>query len=430
MLPNTADGKTQDIHQVLGTSKKRSRRKILVLATLALAVIGVGIVTAMQYMPANDRATIQYKTAEIQRGNLTVKVSATGIVEPVTKVDIGTEISGTVRSVEVDFNSRVKAGQVLARINTDQLDARIRQSEAALALARARVKDAEATLIESRNKLDRSRELEKNGMCSKEQCDAAVATFARAEAELASNQAQVTQAQAALDADRNLVSKAVIRSPISGIVLKRQIEPGQTVAASLQTPILFTIAESLSQMQVHAWVDEADVGSVAEKQSATFTVDAFGERRFPATIKQIRYSPQTVQGVVTYETLLAVDNAELLLRPGMTASADITVKTLENVLLVPNAALRFSPPAAKPQTAESAGLVRSLFGGGRPPDTASKRKETPGNGPKTRIWTLRDGQPVAIPIKTGATNGQMTEVLKGEIEPGLSVLIDTITPRK
>lgn len=429
MPPNAANDPAQDIHKILGTAKKNSPRKKILFLFVGVLTIAAGTAIYVRLAPANGQTATQYKTAEITRGNLSVKVSATGIVEPVNRVDVGTEISGTVRSVEVDFNSRVKAGQVLARIDTDQLDARIRQSEAALALAKARVKDGEATVIESRNKLERSRELEKSGMCSKEQCDAAEATFARAEATLASNLAQVTQAQAALDADRNLLAKAVIRSPINGIVLKRQIEPGQTVAASLQTPILFTIAESLSQMEVHAWVDEADVGNVAEKQPATFTVDAFGERRFPAVIKQVRFAPQTVEGVVTYETILVVDNSALLLRPGMTATVDINVKTLENVLLAPNAALRFTPPIDKTKNADSGGLVRSLFGGGRPPD-ASKRKDMSNNGPKAKVWTLRDGQPTAIPIKPGATNGQVTEVVQGDVQPGLAVLVDTITPRK
>lgn len=421
----------RDIKQILGIGRQPSHRKIVWLGIVVASLMGAGLAFNAQNSAPADRTAVQYKTAEITRGNLSVSVSATGVLEPVNKVDIGTEISGTVRSVEVDFNSRVKAGQVLARIDTDQLDARIRQSEAALALSKARVKDAEATVIEARNRLERARELEKSGMCSKEQCDAAEATFARADATLASNQAQVTQAHAALDADQNLLSKAVIRSPIGGIVLKRQVDPGQTVAASLQTPILFTIAESLSQMEVHAWVDEADVGNVAEGQKASFGVDAFGERRFPAVIKQVRFAPQTVEGVVTYETILVVDNTALLLRPGMTATVDINVKSLENVLLVPNAALRFSPPLDKPKTADTGGLVRSLFGGGRPADSSSSKRKEPTNGAaKTRVWTLREGQPTAIPIKPGATNGQFTEVLQGDVQPGLVVLVDTLTTRK
>jgi HlyD family secretion protein len=302
-----------------------------------------------------------------------------------------------------------------------------RQSQAALELAQAKVKEAEATVIETKNKLRRSRELATKGLCTPEECDAAQAAYARAEAALASAKAQVTQAKAQLDAERTALSKAQIHSPINGIVLKRQIEPGQTVAASLQTPVLFTLAENLAQMELHVAVDEADVGQVEEGQKATFTVDAYPDRTFPAVITQVRFAPQTVEGVVTYETILSVDNADLSLRPGMTATADIVVKQLKNAILVPNVALRFSPPIPKAQQAERRGLVASLLPRRPRSSSEDKRKNTSANKGQQRVWILRDSQPVAVPVKTGASNGQMTEILQGDIKPGMQVVVDTIS---
>jgi HlyD family secretion protein len=227
-----------------------------------------------------------------------------------------------------------------------------------------------------------------------------------------------------------VLDKAVIQSPIDGIVLERQVEPGQTVAASLQTPVLFTIAENLAQMELHVDVDEADVGQVAEGQEAEFTVDAYPDRRFPARIVQVRFAPKTVEGVVTYETLLSVDNAKLLLRPGMTATAEILVEELKDVLLVPNAALRFSPP--KGTGGPDAGHARSGGGGlvgmllpRRPPN--EKHGGEAVKGSKQRVWVLREGRPEAVEIRTGATDGILTQVLEGPLEPGTGVLVDTLS---
>jgi HlyD family secretion protein len=390
---------------------------------MSLAVSALLFVGGYILLADDEGSAVKYQTALVVRGDLTVTVTATGVLEPVNQVEVGTEISGTVESVEVDFNYRVKKGQVLARLDTEQLEAKFRQSQASLALAKAKVKEAEATIVETRNKLRRAKELQKKGLCSQEDCDAAEATFARAEAVLASASAQVTQAQAQLDADKTALSKAVIHAPINGIVLKRSIEPGQTVAASFQTPVLFTLAENLTQMELIVAVDEADVGQVKEGQNATFTVDAYPNRAFPAEITQVRFAPQTVEGVVTYETILSVDNSDLSLRPGMTATAEIIVNEIPDAVLVPNAALRFKPPSTQSQsrTGPSFSLLPR-----RPHSTSTdKRKDmSAANSNRQRVWVLREGNPVAVTVEIGASDSKMSQVLSGEIEPGQKVLVD------
>jgi HlyD family secretion protein len=402
---------------------RRRRRRLLLAALLVLPALA----SALWLLRGGDDNGIAYQTTEVRRGELVVRVTATGTLEPVNQVDVGTEISGTIAVVSADYNDRVEAGDELARLDTDQLDARMRQSEAVLALSRARVLEARATVTETANRLRRSRDLLRKKMSSQEELDTNTAAHERALAQLAVAEAQVAQAEAELDDVRRTREKAVIRAPIDGIVLARLVEPGQTVAASLQTPVLFTLAEDLAQMELHVDVDEADVGRVATGQSAEFSVDAYPDQRFPARIEQVRYAPQTVEGVVTYETLLAVDNADLLLRPGMTATAEILVQRLEDVLLVPNAALRFSPPRLPGgQAKRGGGLVGMLLP--RMPRTrggnGSGHKET---GP--RVWVLRDGEPAPVSLRTGVSDGTDTQVLSGDLVAGQRVIVDS-TERK
>ncbi len=415
-----------DISEVIGSSRRRLGRLPLWLAALAavsLAILFWGL------GPGTAEQEVRFKSEAVTRGDLAVRVTATGTLEPVNQVDVGTEVSGTIESVLVDYNDRVRKGDVLARLDTAQLEARFRQSQAALALARARVRDAEATITETGNRLRRTRDLIAKRLSSPEELDAAEASAARAQAALAVALAQVDQAQAEEDADRQVLDKAVIHSPIDGIVLERQVEPGQTVAASLQTPVLFTIAENLAQMELHVDVDEADVGQVAIDQGAEFTVDAYPRRSFPARIQQVRFAPKTVEGVVTYETLLSVNNAELLLRPGMTATAEILVEELADVLLVPNAALRFSPPAGERGAAGHArpggGLVGMLLPR-RPPD----HRRDNGSGrtaDRQQVWVLRADRPEPVEVQTGVTDGVLTQILDGPLEAGTEVLVDTLS---
>jgi HlyD family secretion protein len=420
---------TTDLAEVLAPGASRQPRRLFygLLAVLVLGLIALALFHGLGASPA----TVQFKTQPVTRGELRVHVTATGTLEPVNQVDVGTEVSGTIESVAVEHNARVKTGEVLARLDTTQLEARLRQSQAALALARARVEEVQATVTETANRLRRTRDLIAKRLSSDEELDTATAASSRAVASLAVARAQVDQAQAELDANQRVLDKAWIRSPIDGIVLKREVEPGQTVAASLQTPVLFTLAENLAQMELHVDVDEADVGQVAEGQGAEFTVDAYPDRHFPARIEQVRFAPKTVEGVVTYETVLSVDNAELLLRPGMTATAEIRVAEVSDALLVPNAALRFRPPetggADAQGTAQRRGMVAMLLP--RPP-SASRRPRTPEADPKDhhqRVWVLRDGRPEAIAVRTGATDGVLTQILEGPLEPGTEVLVDTLT---
>lgn len=398
----------------------------VLVAMAAVAVAVVSKVTSTTNVP-------QYKTQEAQRGNLTVTVKATGTLQPTNQVDVSSELSGIVKSVEVTYNARVKVGQILARLDTSKLEAQVQQSRAALESAQAKLLQAQATVTEARaslGRLRRARELSGGKLPSQADLDSAVAALARAEADEASAKAAVSQTQAALEANETDLAKTVIRSPINGVVLTRAVEPGQTVAAALQAPVLFTLAEDLAQMELHVYVDEADVGRVKDGQAATFTVDAYPNRTFQARIAQVRYGSKTVSGVVTYETVLSLDNADLSLRPGMTATAVITVKKVENGVLAPNAALRFSPTTGEAKASDDGGgLLRRLLPG-PPPMPSKTHGDAKGDSKQPRVWTLREGQLVAIPVTIGVTDGIMTEITGAEVEPGMALVVDTISGNK
>ena len=413
--------------QKLGLKQEEPKdfRKYIGYVLLSVLVI---ILLTWWYWPGKTNSSLRYQTADVEQNDLTVTVIATGILQPLNQVDVGTEISGTVDKIYADFNDHVKAGQVLARLDNKQLSARLRQSQASLELARAQVKESNATVLETKSKLRRNKDLINKKLVSQAELETTQATYQRAVAALDRAKAQVTQAQAQLDSDKTTLEKTEIRSPINGIVLKRQVEPGQTVAASLQTPVLFTLAENLAQMELHVSVDEADVGMVKNGQKAIFKVDAFQQRSFPAIISQVRFAPQTVDGVVTYETILSVNNEDLALRPGMTATAEIIVSQLKNVILVPNTALRFTPPEKKAQKKTS--LINRLFSR-HPPGSTKKPTQTKGlTEEQHQVWILRDNVPVAINVEIGATNGQVTEITAGEIKTGMQVIIDTISTSK
>jgi HlyD family secretion protein len=416
-----------DIVKTLGLDRKSkvsSKLKTVLLwggmLLVILALIGL-------WLGRKSGSEVQYQTQSAKRGDLTVMVSATGTLQPTNQVDVGSEISGTIKSVEIDYNDRVTRGQVLARIDTTKLEAQVRQTAASTEAARARVLQTQATIAEAKAKLARLIQVQEASggkVPSKAELDTARANLDRAIADEANARAAVAQAEATLEAQRTDLAKAVIRSPIKGVVLKRAAEPGQTVAATFQTPVLFTLAEDLTQMELHVDVDEADVGKVREAQSATFTVDAYPDRNFPARITQVRFGSKTVAGVVTYETVLKVDNAELLLRPGMTGTANIVVQQAKDVLLVPNAALRFTPPQAAPKP-KSAGLVSSML-----PRLPAPRPAESAEDKAPHVWVLRAGKLEKIMLKTGMSDGVMTEVKEGRIEPGTPVVVDIIEAKK
>lgn len=402
----------------------RPMRRYLWLACLAAAVAVMVIV--VMGVKGGSKA-VQYRTEQVRRGDLVVVVTATGTLQPTNKVDVGSELSGTIKTVEADYNSKVRAGQVLARLDTTKLEATIAQSRAALEAAKAKALQARATVTETGAKLTqyrKVRDLSGGKVPSQTEMDAATAAFERAGADAANCNASVSQAEATLKANLTDLSKSVIKSPINGIVLTRSIEPGQTVAASFTAPVLFTLAEDLTKMELHVNVDEADIGRVQEGQKAVFNVAAHPDRTFEAEITQARYGSSTTSGVVTYETVLKVGNPDLLLRPGMTATADITVRKLENAVLVPASALRFSPPVQAEKMA-SGGVIGALMP--RPPGSGQPQREDGGKGQQKRVWILSKGQLTSVSITVGAQNGGVTEVTSGNLQPGTEVVIDTVT---
>ena len=415
--------------ETLALDEKTGRRRLLksgvVILFLLLAGVGFWI---WRGRTAPDVRT-QYKTEFAKRGELKVTVTATGNLSPINQVDVGSELSGIVETVAVDYNDRVKVGQPLAVLDTTKLKAKVLQSKASLASARAKVLSADATVEEARNqeqRLRHFREISGNKAVSQNDLDAAVAAVHRAMADKAMAEASVQLAKATLEEDETDLSKAVIVSPVNGIVLTRDVEPGQTVAASLQAPVLFTLAEDLARMELIVDVDEADVGAVKAGQPAAFTVDAYPDRRFPAHIIQVRYGANTLDGVVTYATVLNVDNSDLTLRPGMTATAEITVHQIDDALLIPNAALRFSPPTDKPASARQRGdLIQKLLP--RHPRRRPSQRPTQKAGQKrNRVWTLRGGQLTPVQITIGATDGSRTVVTGGSLEPDDLVVIEQI----
>jgi HlyD family secretion protein len=423
------------------------------LKWLVLAIV-VGAALYFLFGRGDGKAP-SYITQPVRRGDITVTVTATGNLEPRNQVDIGSELSGTMRLVNVDVNDVVKAGQVLAVLDTSRLNAQVLQAQSSLASAEARVLQSEASAKEARanyQRLLKVRELSGNRIPSQQDMDVSEATVARAEGETAAAKAAVAQARASLDAVRTDLSKTDIRSPINGVVLVRSVEQGQTVAASLQAPILFTLAEDLKKMELHVAVDEADVGSVQVGQTATFTVDAFPSRRFSAHITQLHFASNNTQkssssstgaaasatstGVVTYETVLEVDNSELLLRPGMTATAEIVTTSINDALLIPNAALRFTPegaefgalsgnrqqPSGSALSAIMPQMGRRPFGGGGGQQGAGGRR-------MGRAWILEEGKPALVLFRPGATDGRSTQVLPLDALPNAGRLPPEIAER-
>lgn len=396
---------------------------------LIIIVIIIAIFAGLSFFKGNGTEPVtMYESEPVTRGNLTITVSATGSLEPRNQVDVGSELSGIVRSVDVDFNDHVIKGQVLATLDTSKLEAQVKQSKASLEAANAKILDAKATFKEAQNELDRLKkvwELSGKKIPSQNDLDSAEAAVQRALASEASAKAQVSQAKATLEANETDLGKMVIRSPINGIVLDREIEPGQTVAASFQAPVLFTLAEDLTKMELSVDVDEADVGMVKNGQDATFTVDAYPDKSFSAKILQVKYGSDTTEGVVTYETLLSVDNKELLLRPGMTATAEIIVKHIEDTILIPNAALRFEPPAIKTASENRGSLISRIMPG--PPGRFRNRNNQPEKteGKTKKAWILKDNHPEPVTVTTGSTDGSMTQVTGGDITPGMKIITGT-----
>lgn len=426
--PDAAFG--ADLNAIVNAGAKNGRRRRWLVAAVAVVVALAG---GWYWMSSGTSSggTV-YSTAPVTRGALTVQVTATGTVEPTNEVEVSSELSGTVRSVSADYNDEVSKGEVLAKLDTEKLDANVAVSEATVAARTADVKQADVTASETAAALKRASTLLAKQAITQETFDSAQAASDRAEAALATAKANLSTAEANLTISRNDRAKAEITSPVDGVVLARDVEVGQTVAASLSAPVLFTLAEDLAKMQLEVDIDEADMGKVAVGDRATFTVAAYSDRTFPAAITQIRFAPETVEGVVTYKAILSVDNSDLVLRPGMTATADIVVEEVKDTLLVPNAALRFQPPAtaARRQRGGGAGLLGLILP--RPP--GSRRSDGLGTTTTTepaegvrRIFVLRDGHPVPVSVTAGPTDGSHTAVTGGDLKEGDKVIVSART---
>lgn len=389
-----------------------------------LLVAAIGAVAAIGLLSSGGNGTGgSYLTEEAAMGKLVVSISASGTLQPTRSVDVGSELSGTLEAVLANENDRVTKGQIVARLDTAKLRDSVAKSKAAVDAAEASVAQADATLGESRANLDRLRqvaELSGGKVPSKTELESAEAAWRRAVANLASARAAVAEARATLQTDETNIEKAVIRSPINGVVLTRKVEPGQTVAAQMTTPVLFVIAEDLTKMELQVKVDEADVSTVKLGQPASFTVSAWPGRSFPATIQRVGLGSTTTDNVVTYKTVLSVANDDLALRPGMTATSRILTTQRDDVLLVPNAALRFVPPGTA-DSKPSGSFVSRLMP--RPPQPKKQTPKAVASDAK-QVWVLHDGRPTPIPVQTGASNGRQTEITGGELKAGMDVIVD------
>lgn len=442
-METTAIPPTADLSELIGSKKKPFLLgwPLWLMGTAALAAAGYFVWT-MTHEPAAPPSL--YVTEPLSRGEIGLTITATGNLEPTNEVTIGSVLSGITDKVYVDTNDRVKKDQPLATITIRRLEQDTDSSRAAVNSANARVNQVQATLQENEATLARLEELHKlsgGRTPSKADMVTATAAVARAQADLGSAKASVEQAEAELRANESDQENAILRSPIDGIVLSRTLEPGQTVAASFTAPELFVIAENLENMKLKVAVAEADIGRVEKGQPANFTVDAWPDRSYTATVTKVAFGSAVVDNVVTYETELEVANTDLSLRPGMTATADINVAEVKDVLIVPNAALRFTPPSAsgEEKAGEKKSFVQSLIprptrrggggpgGGGRPGDEPPVAKKTPG---QARIWILRDGSPQAMTVRTGLTDGRHTEIMGDELTEGLPIITraNPVTP--
>lgn len=399
-------------------------RKRLVWWIIAGVLLSIGAYAVWSL--GSGQPSISYVNGKITRGNLTVFVTATGSAQPVTQVNISSELSGTVRTVLADYNSVVRKGQVLAELDTDKLKASVENARARLEAAKAKVVEAAASIEEKRGQYDRKRVLADKATVSAQDLDLAKAAFERAVAQHAIAVAEVRVAEADLRLNEINLTKACICAPIDGVVLTRNVDPGQIVASSLQAPVLFVIAEDLRRMELRIDIDEADVGKIKVAQNATFSVDAYPERKFPAQIKDVRFGSEIVQGVVTYKAILSIDNSELLIRPGMTVTVEIVVQQVKDALLVPNAALRFSP-ATTGLSGQKRSFLQQLLSG-RPTFRAASKQENA--GANRMVWVLRNGVPVGVPVAIGATDGKFTEIVKGDIAADQGVIVDAVVAKR
>lgn len=399
---------------LLASSRPSGARRLVRRALALLVVCGLvaGIATwRKRRAPTGPK----WVTSEVTRADVQVTITATGTLSGLKTVEVGAEVSGKVIEIRADFNDHVKQGDVLAVIDPQTSKATVEQAAAQVVEANAAIRTAKATRDETSQARKRAEEQAKLGLVSQRELEAARAAAERAEAQVASAEASAVVASANLSSARTKLGKTTIVSPIDGVVLARLVEPGQTVTAGFTTPVMFKVTEDLTRMQLTAYIDEADVGRAKEGQHATFTVDAYPTRRFDAKLVSVRNEPRTEQNVVSYESILAVSNGDLALRPGMTATATIVAERHEKVLTVPAAALRFNPPTERRR--------RGMFGG------APKDAPRPDVPKEPHVWLLADGAPKAVLVTVGATDGARTEVVGEGLGEGAAVVVDAEEPK-
>jgi HlyD family secretion protein len=377
--------------------------KKVLIGGLIIILVAIGA----WYLINKESGGLQYKTATVQRGDLDAKVTATGTVNAVTTVLIGTQVSGTINALYVDFNSPVIKGQLLAQIDPDTIQAQVDQAGASLLNVEANLKKAQASLLDARRIYERNKQLMTKNFIAQSDLDTSETNAQGAVSQVDAAKAQVLQSRAALSQAQTNLRYTRIVSPVNGTVISRNIDVGQTVAASFQTPTLFTIAEDLTKMQIDTSVDEADIGKVKVNQDVRFTVDAYPDMNFTGKVSEVRNAPTTVQNVVTYDVVVQVNNAELKLKPGMTANVSIINDSRKGVLLVPNGALRF-----RPQTVDNGST------------NAPKKRATGNKGPA--IWILENNKPKQVKITAGISDGSFTEVVSGQLKEGQEVIVSLL----
>lgn len=391
---------------VLSSQKRRGRFGLF--AWIAIALVGLLLLLWLIW-PKTE--TTEWETHVVDRGDMVLRVTASGNLEPRREVTVGAEVSGLLAEIHVMENDQVQVGDVLARFDTEELEVNLAQAEARLELARASLAEAEATLEETTVDQRRLINLRERNLSSQADLDAARAALMRATARVQYANASVREAEASLSASRTRLEKAVITSPVNGVVLKRNVEPGNTVAASFQAPELFILAEDLREMELHVSLDEADVGLVQPGQSASFTVDAWPGREFSAEVLRVYLYPNIENNVVTYTTILGVENPRLELLPGMTATATITTGTHEQIIRVPSMAFRFQPPSSD----EGGGGSFIMMGPSR----------SWGGGPKNgnTVWRLKGEELERVPVRTGHSDGRFTEITSDELNEGEVIVV-------
>jgi HlyD family secretion protein len=384
-------------------------RKILISSTIVVILGLIGLTVYLKRTPAPT-----YRTARVERGPIVSTVTATGTLNAVKMVQVGTQVSGTIQKLFVDYNTVVKKGDVIAQIDPSIFNSQVQQSFGNYRAAVANLEKAKTGVTDTKRTLERNRQLLKEGVVSRQDYDTAETKYHEALAGVSASQGSVAQTMGAYRQASTNLRYATIKSPVDGIVVSRSVDVGQTVAASFQTPTLFTIAQDLTKMQIDTSVDEADIGRVAVGQPAVFTVDAYPDRQFRGVVSQVRNAPIVTQNVVTYDVVIVLDNRDLKLKPGMTANVAIEVMRKDDVLKVPGAALRFMPKKDDEIT--------------RPQPAVSKRRTA---GPVSKqVFVLREGKPVAVQVATGVSDDSQVEVVSGKIREGDAVIVEQIMPRK